>query len=91
MIRQVTTATYHQVWWPHHDHLRYTQGRLPVWEPGVQGFVDPDTRQPLTTWAAVLEAVKEPAHVVTFGAQVHSKGILGGTQEAGRHLGYLTK
>ena len=26
-----------------------------------------------------------------FGRQVHSKGILGGTEEAGRHIGYLTK
>ena len=29
--------------------------------------------------------------MVTFGRQVHSKGILGGTEEAGRHIGYLTK
>jgi hypothetical protein len=29
--------------------------------------------------------------VVRFGDQVHVKGILGGTQEAGRHIGYLTK
>jgi hypothetical protein len=35
--------------------------------------------------------VTEPAHVVNFGEQVHSKGILGGTDDAGRHLGYLTK
>jgi hypothetical protein len=28
---------------------------------------------------------------VVFGAQVHVKGILGGTEEAGRHIGYLTK
>jgi hypothetical protein len=26
-----------------------------------------------------------------FGPQVHVKGILGGTEEAGRHVGYLTK
>ena len=26
-----------------------------------------------------------------FGPQVHVKGILGGTEEAGRHIGYLTK
>jgi hypothetical protein len=28
---------------------------------------------------------------VKFGAQLHVKGILGGTEEAGRHIGYLTK
>jgi hypothetical protein len=29
--------------------------------------------------------------VVRFGTQVHVKGFLGGTEEAGRHVGYLTK
>ncbi len=29
--------------------------------------------------------------MVTFGPQVHSKGILGGSEEARRHIGYLTK
>ncbi len=91
VIRQVTAATYHQVWWPHHDQLVYTSGQLPVWQPTVKRFVDPDTRQPLTSWAEALEQLTEPAHVVTFGPQVHSKGILGGTDDAGRHLGYLTK
>jgi replication initiator protein RepSA len=51
----------------------------------------PDTRQPLTTWEEALDQVDEPAHVVRFGRQVHSKGILGGTDDAGRHIGYLTK
>ena len=37
------------------------------------------------------DALTEPAHIVTFGPQVHVKGILGGTEEAGRHIGYLTK
>jgi hypothetical protein len=91
VIRQVTAATYHQVWWPHHDHLVYTDGRKPVWEPAVKGFVDPDTRRPLANWSEALEQVEQPAHVVAFGQQVHSKGILGRTDDAGRHIGYLTK
>ena len=33
----------------------------------------------------------QPAHVVRFGEQCKPKGILGGTEEAGRHIGYLTK
>ncbi len=53
--------------------------------------MDPDTREPLTEWDQAVEEVEEPAHVATFGRQVHSKGILGGTEEAGRHIGYLTK
>jgi hypothetical protein len=91
VIRRVTAATYHQVWWPPHNHLIYTHGRLPVWAPSTKSFIDPDTRQPLTPWDEALAEVEEPAHVVSFGHQVHSKGILGGTDDAGRHLGYLTK
>jgi replication initiator protein RepSA len=88
VLRQVVAATYHQVWWPRHDELVYTD-RLPAWDG--ERFVDPDTRQPLTTWTDAIEDLEHPAHVVTFGRQVHSKGILGGTEEAGRHIGYLTK
>jgi hypothetical protein len=89
VLRQVTSATYHQVWWPAHNELVYVGDHLPVWDGGQ--FVDPDTRTPLTAWADAVDQVEEPAHVVTFGRQVHSKGILGDTQEAGRHIGYLTK
>lgn len=91
VIRQVTAATYHQVWWPAHDQLVYSEGRLPVWDANRAVFVDPNTRQPLAPWDQALEEVDQPAHVVTFGPQVHSKGILGGTDDAGRHIGYLTK
>jgi hypothetical protein len=89
-IRQVTAATYHQVWWPHHNQIVYAD-RLPVWDANTKSFVDPETRVPLTGWDDAVEAVEDPAHVVTFGRQVHSKGILGGSEEAGRHIGYLTK
>jgi hypothetical protein len=90
-LRAITAATYHQVWWPAHDHLVYTTGRLPVWDIRTKGFTDPDTGQPLPTWEQACEELTEPAHVVRFGPQVHVKGILGGTEEAGRHVGYLTK
>jgi hypothetical protein len=91
VIRQVTAATYHQVWWPNHDQLLYSADHLPVWDANRKTFVDPDTRLPLTVWDEALDQVAQPAHVVTFGQQVHSKGILGGTDQAGRHIGYLTK
>jgi hypothetical protein len=90
VIRQVTAATYHQVWWPNHDERVYLD-RMPVWDSRAEVFVDPDTRKPLLSWAEAVDQVEEPAHVVTFGRQVHSKGILGGSEEAGRHIGYLTK
>jgi hypothetical protein len=90
-LRAITAATYHQVWWPAHDQLRYGGERLPVWDTRAKAFTDPETGRPLPTWEQACEELIEPAHVVQFGAQVHVKGILGGTEEAGRHVGYLTK
>jgi len=90
-LRAITAATYHQVWWPAHNNLRYTSQRPPKWDPSAKAFVDPDTGTPLPTWEHACQQLTEPAHVVRFGDQVHVKGILGGTEEAGRHIGYLTK
>jgi hypothetical protein len=90
-LRAITAATYHQVWWPAHDQLVYTHGRLPVWDSRTKTFTDPDTGTSLPTFEQACETLTEPAHVVRFGTQVHVKGVLGGTEEAGRHIGYLTK
>jgi hypothetical protein len=90
-LRAITAATYHQVWWPTHDQLVYADGRLPIWDSRAKAFTDPDTGTPLPSWEQACQELTEPAHVVRFGAQVHVKGILGGTEEAGRHVGYLTK
>jgi hypothetical protein len=90
-LRAITTATYHQVWWPPHDQLVYDGDRLPLWDIKVKGFTDPDTGTALPTWEQACDALTEPSHVVRFGTQIHVKGILGGTEEADRHVGYLTK
>jgi hypothetical protein len=90
-LRAITAATYHQVWWPAHDQLIYGAQRLPIWNIRTKAFTDPDTGAPLPTWEQACTDLTEPAHVVRFGEQVHVKGILGGTEEAGRHIGYLTK
>jgi hypothetical protein len=62
-----------------------------VWDSRARAFTDPDTGVPLPSWEQACKGLTEPAHVVRFGEQVHVKGILGGTEEAGRHVGYLTK
>jgi hypothetical protein len=90
-LRAITAATYHQVWWPPHDQLAYAGDRLPVWDIRAKAFTDPDTGQALPTFEQACAELTEPAHVVRFGPQVHVKGILGGTEEAGRHIGYLSK
>jgi hypothetical protein len=90
-LRTITAATYHQVWWPPHDELIYSDQRLPRWDPRAKAFTDPETGAPLPSWDQACQQLTEPAHVVRFGDQVHVKGILGGTEETGRHIGYLTK
>ncbi|OBB50807.1 replication initiator [Nocardia sp. 852002-51244_SCH5132740] len=101
LVLQIAAATYHQVWWPHFDpeNEQYTEGRMPVWDYSAGRFVDPDTAEPLPTWDEALDVLDtvddlEPAHVVRFGDQIdpkHVKGVLGGTEEASRHVAYLTK
>ena len=88
-LRAITAATYHQVWWPAHDHPVYTTARLPIWDARARAFTDPDTG--CRCWEQACETLTEPAHAVRFGKQVHVKGILGGSQDAGRRVGYLTK
>lgn len=92
-LRAIAAATYHQVFWPAHDEITHGGDRLPRWADGDKGFVDPVTREALPTFdeASDPDVLTEPTHVVRFGAQVHVKGILGGTEEAVRHVGYLTK
>lgn len=92
-LRAIAAATDHGVFWPAHDEIRYAGKDMPRWDDRTKGFVDPDTREPLPRWeqATDPDVLTEPSHVVRFGAQVHVKGILGGTEEAGRHIGYLTK
>lgn len=49
----MTAATYHQVWWPHHDHEIYTSDRMPIWDN------DSDTQYPSTgTLRAVLRVLR---------------------------------
>ncbi|GIF16756.1 replication initiator [Actinoplanes teichomyceticus] len=96
MLELVAKATYHQVWWPPADRLRYPIDRPPVWDAKAESWVDPDTSVPLPTWAQALDAIDddpdaEPAHLVRFGPQVKAKGVDPGTRDAERTIGYITK
>ncbi|MFI7670828.1 replication initiator [Nocardia sp. NPDC049526] len=98
LIRLVTAATYHQVWWPHFDQPAYTGDQMPVWDAKSMTFVDPRTRRPLLGWDEALDVLDtvddlEPAHTVRFGVQVDPrqiKGIIAGDQ-ANKAIGYVTK
>jgi hypothetical protein len=94
VVRQVRAATYHQVWWPAHEHPVYVD-RLPVWTDQA-GYVDPDTGAPLPTWNEALDRLDtdpeaSPAHVVRFGDQDDLQGLIAGTPQADRAVGYLCK
>lgn len=99
VTRQVVAATYHQVWWPNHDRIVYGSGPgefVPTWDREAGTFVDPQCGKALILWDDAIDSLASdedarPAHVIRFGSQCKPRGILGGTDEAGRHVGYLTK
>ena len=93
VIRAVTRGTYFQLWWPSFDVPLYVR-RSPVFTDGA--YRDPDTCQELKSWDQAVGELDQdpdarPAHVMRLGAQVDVKGILAGTRDADRTIGYLTK
>ncbi|MEU3455676.1 replication initiator [Micromonospora sp. NPDC006766] len=96
LVRQVAAATYHQVWWPPATELVYEPGMAPQWDATAGGYTDPDSGELLPSWDDALDLVDadpdaEPVHVVRFGTQVDAKGVLAGTKDADRCVGYITK
>jgi hypothetical protein len=94
LLRQVLAATYHQVWWPSTDTVRFAGDRLPVWDEGSGNYLDPVTGEVLQTWDAALDAIgpgDAPRHVARFGPRFDAQGVLAGSKDADRCIGYLTK
>jgi hypothetical protein len=95
LLRQVVAATYASVWWPKHDQIVYRLDRLPAWDPTAETYRDPDTGHALPSWEQALDALDHPAaqpgHVLRFGAQVDMQGLIAGTVDADRRIGYLAK
>ncbi|GII04238.1 helitron helicase-like domain-containing protein [Planobispora takensis] len=67
-IKAIAAATYHQVWWPAVDEVRFEGEHLPVWNPradlpdggtypdGQSGdYFDPVTGEVLPTWEEALD------------------------------------
>jgi hypothetical protein len=93
-LRQVLAATYHQVWWPATDTVRFEDVQLPVWHQPTGRYLDPATGELLPTWDDALDAIDpndEPRHVVRFGDRFDAHGVLAGSKDAARCIGYLTK
>jgi len=93
-LRGVIAATYHQVWWPSTETVRYDGGCLPVWDEHTGTYLDPGTGEVLPTWDQALDSIgdqDEPLHVARFGARFDAQGVLAGSRDASRCIGYLTK
>jgi hypothetical protein len=93
-LREVIAATYHQVWWPSTDMVRFDGGHLPVWDEDKATYLDPDTGEVLPTWDEALDAIDaddEPLHVARFGDRFDAQGVLAGSKDSNRCIGYLTK
>jgi hypothetical protein len=93
-LRQVLTATYHQVWWPDTSAVRFDGDRLPVWDGPTGTYLDPATGEVLPSWDDALDAIgadDEPVHVARFGQRFDAQGVLMGSKDAGRCVKYLTK
>jgi hypothetical protein len=94
VIRQVIAATYHQVWWPSTDVIRFDGEKLPVWDEDLGTYLDPATGEVLPTWDQALDAIgpnDTPLHVARFGPEFHAEGVLAGSKDAARCIRYLTK
>jgi hypothetical protein len=94
LLRQVLAATYHQVWWPSTDEVRFEGEHLPVWDEHGCTYVDPHTGEVLPTWDQALDAIgpdDDPWHVARFGPKFDAQGVLAGSRDANRCIGYLTK
>ena len=93
-LREVIAATYHQVWWPATHAVRFDGDHLPVWDERKVNYLDPETGEVLPTWDQALDAIgadNQPSHVGRFGERFDAQGVLAGSKDAGRCIGYLTK
>jgi hypothetical protein len=93
-LRKVIAATYHQVWWPLTEVVRLGGDELPEWHEASGRYVDPATGELLPTWDQALDAIgphDQPLHVARFGPKFDAQGVLAGTRDAKRCIGYLTK
>ena len=93
-LRRVLAATYHQVWWPDTSVVRFDGDELPVWDEHAATYLDPATGEVLPSWDDALDAIgdqDEPLHVARFGERFDAQGVLTGSKDAARCIGYLTK
>jgi hypothetical protein len=81
-------------WWPDTSTVKYDGDQLPVWDEHTRNYLDPATGEVLPTWDQALDVLGEdgePHHVVRFGERFDAQGVLAGSKDANRRIGYLVK
>ena len=79
-LRQVLAATYHQVWWPSTDVIRFDADQLPAWHEASGNYLDPATGEILPTWDQALDRDRPARRAVARGpvrAEVRRPGRAG--------------
>ena len=74
--------------------VRFDGEALPVWDEQAPTYLDPATGEVLPSWDEALDAIgdqDEPLHVARFGERFDAQGVLSGSKDAARYIGYLTK
>ena len=77
-----------------HRHVKHDDAHLPVWHEASGNYLDPATGEFLPTWDHALDAIgpdDEPLHVARFGHRFDAQGVLAGSRDSNRCIGYLTK
>lgn len=97
VIRQITAATYVQVWWPSVIEIVFAPTDVqPEWDDDTLAYIDPSTGAILPSWEEALDQLDSdpgarPMHVARLGRQIDMQGLLAGTPDADRAVRYLTK
>ena len=71
-----------------------TAATCPSGTRAPRAYLDPATGEVLPTWDEALDAIgdqDEPLHVARFGDRFDAQGVLAGSKDASRCIGYLTK
>jgi hypothetical protein len=79
---------------PATDTVRFNGDQPPIWHEHTGRYLDPATGELLPTWDEALDAIgpaDEPRHVARFGARYDAQGVIAGSRDAKRCIGYLTK
>ena len=74
--------------------MKHDEAHLPVWHEASGRYLDPATGEFLPTWDEALDAIgeaDEPQHVARFGTRFDAQGVIAGSRNANRCIGYLTK